>query len=89
MDQIQPKNYLVESILVTIFCCQPFGIISIVYASQVNSKYALGDYEGAKIASKNAKKWVNWGIIAAVVLVVGVLILYGSFLATLISNNSF
>jgi ABC-type multidrug transport system permease subunit len=89
MNQIQPKNYLVESILVTIFCCQPFGIISIVYASQVNSKYALGDYEGAKIASQNAKKWMNWGIIAAVVLVVGILILYGSFLATLISSNTF
>lgn len=59
MDQVQSKNYLIESILVTIFCCQPFGIISIVYASQVNSKYALGDYEDAKIISKNARKWIN------------------------------
>ncbi|PHQ55326.1 MAG: hypothetical protein COC16_05415 [Lutibacter sp.] len=89
MDQVQPKNYLIESILVTIFCCQPFGIVSIVYASQVNSKYALGDYEGAKIASKNARKWMNWGIIAAIVSIVGILILYGSMLATLISSNSF
>ena len=89
MNQVQPKNYLIESILVTIFCCQPFGIISIVYASQVNSKYAFGDYEGAKLASKNAKKWINWGIIAAAVSVVGILILYGSMFATLISSNSF
>ncbi len=89
MDQVQPKNYLIESILVTIFCCQPFGIISIIYSSQVNSKYTLGDFEGAKLASKNAKKWVNWGIIAAVISVVGFLVLYGSVLATLISSNSF
>lgn len=45
MDQTRPRNYLVESILVTIFCCQPFGIVGIVFASQVNSKHASGDYE--------------------------------------------
>jgi len=70
MDQTQPKNYLVESILVTIFCCQPFGIAGIVFASQVNSKYASGDYEGALKASENAKKWMKWGIISGVLLFV-------------------
>lgn len=34
-----------------------FGVISIVYASKVNSKYNLQDYEGATKASKNAKIW--------------------------------
>ena len=29
-------NHLVWAILVTIFCCLPFGIVSIVYAAQVN-----------------------------------------------------
>ena len=70
MDQTQPKNYLVESILVTIFCCQPFGIAGIVFASQVNSKYSSGDYEGALKASENAKKWMKWGIISGVLLFV-------------------
>jgi len=68
MEQNQPKNYLVESILVTIFCCQPFGIAGIVFASQVNSKYASGDYEGAKKASENAKKWMKWGIITGLLI---------------------
>jgi hypothetical protein len=66
MDNKPPKNYLVESILVTIFCCLPFGIAGIVFASQVNSKYALGDYEGAINASKNAKKWMTWGLILSI-----------------------
>ncbi|MEX1383511.1 CD225/dispanin family protein [Lutibacter sp.] len=70
MEQRQPKNYLVESILVTIFCCLPFGIAGIVFASQVNSKYASGDYEGAKKASEDAKKWMNWGLIAGIIVVV-------------------
>ncbi|GGK59327.1 MULTISPECIES: CD225/dispanin family protein [Flavobacteriaceae] len=70
MDQTQPKNYLVESILVTIFCCLPFGIAGIVYASQVNSKYASGDYEGAKKSSEEAKKWMKWGLIAGIIVAV-------------------
>ncbi len=87
MDQTQPRNYLIESILVTIFCCQPFGIVGIVFASQVNSKYALGDYEGAQQASKSARKWMNWGIIAGVVTLVGILVLYGSILATILGDS--
>ena len=57
----QPKNWLVESILVTIFCCLPFGIAGIVFASQVNSKFAAGDYNGALQASKDAGKWTKIG----------------------------
>lgn len=57
----QPKNWLVESILVTIFCCLPFGIAGIVFASQVNTKYQAGDYEGALQASKDAAKWTKIG----------------------------
>lgn len=87
MDQTQPRNYLIESILVTIFCCQPFGIVGIVFASQVNSKYALGDYEGAQQALKSARKWMNWGIIAGVVTLVGILVLYGSILATVLGDS--
>ena len=70
MDQNQPKNYLVESILVTIFCCLPFGIAGIVFASQVNSKFASGDVEGAQKASEDAKKWMKWGLFAGIAVVV-------------------
>ncbi len=59
--QVQPKNWLVESILVTIFCCLPFGIAGIVFASQVNSKFAAGDYAGAERASKDAGRWTKIG----------------------------
>lgn len=57
-------NYLVQAILVTIFCCLPFGIVSIVYAAQVNSKLAAGDVSGAMQASKDARTWawVSFGV---------------------------
>lgn len=50
-------NYLVQSILCTLCCCLPLGIVAIIYASQVSTKLALGDYAGAQAASKNAKLW--------------------------------
>jgi Interferon-induced transmembrane protein. len=30
------QNYLVQSILVTLCCCMPAGIVAIIYAAQVN-----------------------------------------------------
>ena len=57
-------NYLVQSILVTLFCCLPFGVAAIVFASQVNSKLQMGDVAGAMEASKKAKTfcWVALGL---------------------------
>ena len=80
-SQTPPPNYLVFAILTTIFCCQIFGIVSIVFAAQVNSKWNSGDFKGALEASKNAKlwAWITFGsgiliIISATILsVLGVL----------------
>ena len=71
--QPKPPNYLALAIITTILCCLPLGIVSIVFSTQVNSKYAAGDYEGALKASKNAKLF--W-ILAAVIGVVGSIIYF-------------
>jgi hypothetical protein len=57
-------NYLVQSILVTICCCLPLGIVAIVFAAQVNSKLAAGDLAGARDASAKAKMfcWIAFGL---------------------------
>ena len=76
-----PKNWLVESILVTIFCCLPFGIVGIVNAAQVNSRLHSGDYEGALRASREAGKWTKIGFfvgIAAIVLYMICVFLFGA-----------
>jgi len=69
MQQTVP-NYLVQSILVTLFCCQPFGIVAIIYSAQVNRKLQAGDYEGAVQASKMAKTWcwIAFGAFLAVAI---------------------
>jgi len=57
-------NYLAQAILTTLFCCLPAGIVSIVFASQVNGKLAAGDYPGALDSSQKARTWawVSFGV---------------------------
>ncbi|WP_336924053.1 CD225/dispanin family protein [Aquipuribacter sp. SD81] len=77
-----PSSNLVWAILVTIFCCLPFGIVSIVFAAQVNSKWATGDFAGAQEASAKARRWAIIGaVVGLVVQVLYILLLVGGVLA--------
>jgi hypothetical protein len=79
MQQTVP-NYLVQSILVTLFCCLPFGIVAIIYAAQVNTKLQAGDYDGAAQASKMAKTWcwASFGAGLAFTILYGLLVVVAS-----------
>ncbi len=63
-----PNNYLVWAILTTLFCFLFTGIVSIVYATQVSSRWQAGDVAGAHDASGKAKMWA---IITAVIGILG------------------
>ena len=52
-----PKNHLALAVLTTLFCCLPFGIISLIYAVQVNISSNSGNFEMAKFSSEKAKYW--------------------------------
>ncbi|WP_294504489.1 CD225/dispanin family protein [uncultured Victivallis sp.] len=58
---------LVPAILVTLFCCLPFGIVSIVYAAKVSGLVAAGNIAEAERAAKNAKTWALVGAICGIV----------------------
>lgn len=62
-----PSTNLVLAILVTLFCCLPFGIVSIVYATKVEGCFYSGNYMLAKQNSDKAKKWAIAGIITSAV----------------------
>ena len=57
VDLKPPKTWLVESILATLLCCLPFGIVGIVYASKVETRFYAGDLVGAVKASSSAETW--------------------------------
>ena len=79
-ENVQPKTWLVESILVTLFCCLPFGIVGIVNAAKVNSLDASGNIEAAQQASATAAKWTKIGFIVGIVVIIVYAISYGVML---------
>jgi hypothetical protein len=73
-------NYLIPAILSTVLCCLPLGVVSIIFATQVNSKLAAGDTAGAMESSKKAKLFMfisvglgvlTYGIVIVIWLVFG------------------
>ena len=70
------------AVLTLCFCCIPFGIVPVIFSTQVNSKLAAGDYAGAQSASETAKLW-SWICIgvALVVFAFSTLVNLGTLLA--------
>ena len=60
-----PPNHLVWAIL-SVILCWPLAIPAIVFSTQVNTKWALGDVAGAQEASDKAKKFAIWAAIVGV-----------------------
>jgi len=69
------ENHLVKSIIATLCCCTPLGIVGIVYAAKVDSALRRNDFAAALEASEKADIWSNlaiclgiaWSIIVGVV----------------------
>ena len=64
-----PSSNMVWAILTTLFCCLPFGIVSIVYAAKVSGLYAAGQYNLALDASKKAGQWAMWSAISGFIII--------------------
>ena len=71
-------NYLWQSIVVTLCCCLPLGIVSIIFAAQVNSKLAQGDIAGAQDASQKAKMFALIGFGVGLVVIILSMIFNGA-----------
>ncbi|MGO2102043.1 MAG: CD225/dispanin family protein [Psychroflexus halocasei] len=84
-----PNNHLAMAIISTLVCCMPAGIVSIVYASQVNSKFMAGDYIGAERASKNAKTWWIVSLAFAAAGFIIMLAIYGFAFFAAITTGDF
>ena len=78
---------IIATIVSLIFCCLPHGIISLIFAMQVNKKAAAGDMAGAEASAKSAKTWGMISIIVAVLALILNIILYAAGLATYSFNT--
>lgn len=70
-------NNMVWAILTTLFCCLPFGIVSIVYAAQVDGRRAAGDIDGARTAAEKARFWAIVSAVSMPVLVILWFVVFG------------
>ena len=50
--------YLVLSIISTLCCCLPFGVVGIVFSAKINSSMTAGNLEEAQNNAKMAKIWI-------------------------------
>jgi len=65
---VHVPDYLVASILVTIFCCLPFGIAAIFASSKARSLKAIGQYQAALEHSNKAKTYVIISVVGGLII---------------------
>ena len=84
------SNYLVWAIIVTIFCCNPCGIVSIVFSALANQNYQNALYSNnsadrqrfLELYNQQNHKAKTW-IIVSVALGIVWTIIYASFITVL------
>jgi hypothetical protein len=73
MDRV--RSHLAAAVVCTLVCFAPLGVAAVVYAGNVRTRLALGDVEGARRASRMAKRlcWASAAMTMCflLVLVVG------------------
>jgi len=76
-----PSNHLIWAVVSTLLFW-PLGVFSLVFATQVNSKWASGDVEGARTASGRviglAIAAIFIGLVVVAVLGIGLILYSGS-----------
>lgn len=83
-----PPSNLVWAILTTILCCLPLGVVSIVYAARVESRWMQGDYQGARESSESAKKFAIYSAVAyGVALLVVIILAFAGVIGGVNSGN--
>lgn len=68
ISESTPRTWLAESILATIFCFLPFGVIGIINAVRVKKLWEKGKYVESLESSQKAAWWTKWSFIIAFTL---------------------
>jgi Interferon-induced transmembrane protein len=57
------RSHLAAAVVCALLCFAPLGVAAVVYAGNVRTRLALGDVEGARRASRMAKR-LCWASVA-------------------------
>ena len=59
-------DYLIPSILATIFCCTPLGIVAIVFSAMASSEKGAGNYQKALAHAKTARIFLIISVVCGI-----------------------
>lgn len=76
MNTEKPKNYIAESLLVTIFCCMPAGLYGIYLALRSDIAWEAGKAEEARAYGLRARQICIFAAVASVVTVFLGIVIY-------------
>ncbi len=84
-----PRALIIESILVTLFCCLPGGIVSLIYALRIEDLWQAKRYQEALQAAKSSKMWLIISLCAIIIypIIYFVLLAIGVTSATWVANG--
>lgn len=60
--QHKADDRLVVSILLMLFCCQPLGIVAVIFSAMAMSANSSGDYDTAHRQAKTARTFGAWAL---------------------------
>ncbi|XP_032163835.1 proline rich transmembrane protein 1B isoform X1 [Mustela erminea] len=67
----RPKDHMMESVLVTLFCCLLTGLIAVVYSHETRAALSRGDLAQAEEASRKARSLVLFSLLFGVFVSAG------------------
>lgn len=90
---LKPQNWLWQSIVATILCCLPFGIVGIIFAVKVDSLYFKGQYAESERMAQKAKMWtlIAFGVGLLYIIFWTILMFTGNmpqYMQDIIENNA-
>ena len=68
-------TWLWQSIVATVLCCLPAGVVGIVFAAQANSAKNIGDVATARAKASTARTWTLVSVGLGLLVIVGVFVL--------------
>jgi hypothetical protein len=71
-EMVRVRSHLAVAVVCTLVCFAPLGVAAVVYAGNVRTRLALGDVEGARRASRMAKRlcWASAAVTMCFLLVI-------------------
>ena len=60
---------MVTSVICTLFCCLPVGLVAIFYSTRAQRRLEEGDYEAAKAAAETASNWNKAAFAAGIIFI--------------------